>query len=172
MERSDVGDEAGVTIECAQPQDAEAILAVQRLAYRGEAALYDDMPLPPLTETAEAIRQAIASQVVLKATRAGQIIGSVRAYQRDGTCYIGRLVVHPNEQNRGLGTRQMHEVERLFPGVARFELFTGHRSMRNLHLYAKLGYRPSRHEYVDERLTLVYLEKRRGPDLETDKEAP
>ncbi len=161
MQHSDGNHGPTVRIEPAQPEDAEAILAVQIPAYRGEAALYEDMPLPPLTETAEAIREAIRRQVVLKATSGGRIIGSVRAYARDGTCYIGRLVVHPDHQNRGLGTRLMGEIERRFPEAARFELFTGHRSARNLHLYAKLGYRVFREEYVDERLTLVYLEKLR-----------
>ena len=36
--------------------DAEAILALQRLAYQTEAALYDDFTLPPLIETLAELR--------------------------------------------------------------------------------------------------------------------
>jgi hypothetical protein len=53
----------------------------------------------------------------------------------------------------------MGEIERRFPQAERFRLFTGHRSAKALHIYAELGYRESRTEYVHEDLTLIYLEK-------------
>jgi len=37
--------------------------------------------------------------------------------------------------------------------------FAGHKSVRNLHLYEKLGYRVFKRQPVHERLTLVFLEK-------------
>jgi hypothetical protein len=40
-----------------------------------------------------------------------------------------------------------------------YELFTGHRSRKNLHLYDKLGYRPLSTRRLNDRVTLVYLEK-------------
>jgi ribosomal protein S18 acetylase RimI-like enzyme len=86
-------------------------------------------------------------------------VGSVRAYEQDGTCHIGRLIVHPAHQNRGLGTRLLREVEAAFPDAERYALFTGHKSERNLYLYGKLGYREVRREPVREVLTLVHLEK-------------
>ena len=43
----------------------------------------------------------------------GRIIESVRACSREGTCYIGRVMVHPDFQNRGIGTRLMNEIERI-----------------------------------------------------------
>lgn len=54
----------------------------------------------------------------------------------------------------------MHEIEKHFPEAERYELFTGHKSERNLHLYRKLGYRPFRSQRVTEKLTLVFLEQR------------
>jgi hypothetical protein len=50
-------------------------------------------------------------------------------------------------------------IEATFPAAKRFELATGHRSERNLHLYAKLGYREFRREKISPRLTMVFLEK-------------
>jgi len=148
-----------VLIQAAQPGDAAEILQLQRLAYRSEAAIYDDFTIPPLTQTLNEMGSDLARQTCLKATVDGRIVGSVRAYLKDGICFVGRLIVHPDYQNRGIGTRLMGEIEQVFRSATRFELFTGHRSERNLALYRKLGYRPFRQEQISEALTLVYLEK-------------
>jgi ribosomal protein S18 acetylase RimI-like enzyme len=152
-----------VLIELAQPQDAAEILALQKLAYQSEAAIYGEFSIPPLTQTLAQMCTDLADQTCLKATMDGRIVGSVRARLREGTCYVGRLIVHPGVQNQGIGTRLMVKIEDAFPSAARFELFTGHRSDRNIHLYRKLGYRPCRQEQVSDALTLVYLEKTQSP---------
>jgi GNAT superfamily N-acetyltransferase len=139
--------------------DAEEILALQKLAYQSEAAIYQDYTIPPLTQTLVEIKAELLSRHFLKAVAEGRIVGSVRAYFEQGTCCIGRLIVHPAYQNRGLGTKLMGEIEACFPDAQRYELFTGHRSVRNLYLYQKLGYRPARTEKVSEKLTMVFLEK-------------
>lgn len=156
------GDES-VIIQPAQPDDAAEILALQKLAYQSEAAIYSDFSIPPLTQTLDEMRADLALQTCLKATVEGHIVGSVRAYAVEGTCFVGRLIVHPAFQDRGIGTQLMHEVECAFPRVARFELFTGHRSERNLYLYRKLGYQPFKQERVSDALNIVYLEKLQPP---------
>jgi len=143
--------------------DAEEILELQRLAYQSEAAIYLDYAIPPLIQTLAEIKAEFHSRLFLKAMAAGRIQGSVRAfmeYMEQGTCCIGRLIVHPARQNRGLGAKLMREIEGRFPEAQRYELFTGHLSERNLYLYKKLGYRPVRHEKVSKKLTTVFLEKR------------
>ena len=139
--------------------DAKEILALQKLAYQSEAQIYQDYAIPPLTQTLEEIEADLKRQLFLKASVSGQIVGSVRAYAQQGTCFIGRLIVHPDYQNRGIGSKLMREIEKRFPQVKRYELFTGQRSERNLHLYQKLGYKIVRDERVSEKLTLVLLEK-------------
>ncbi|MGD9145014.1 MAG: GNAT family N-acetyltransferase [Anaerolineae bacterium] len=148
-----------VSIERATVDDAQEILALQKLAYLNEAAIYDEYGIPPLTQSLEELQADFMRQVYLKAAHDGRIIGSVRAHEREGTCFVGRLIVHPDSQNRGIGSRLMEEIEAVFAQAGRFELFTGHRSERNLYLYQKLGYRPFRREQVTAALTLVYLEK-------------
>jgi ribosomal protein S18 acetylase RimI-like enzyme len=154
-----VDDTTGLQIEQANVADAEAILALQKLAYRSEASIYDDFQIPPLRQTLAEMQQDIARQLVLKATLAGRIVGSVRGHEREGACHIGRLIVDPARQNRGIGRRLMAAIEARFPGVRRYELFTGHRSERNLALYRKLGYVAFRSEATSDRLCIVYLEK-------------
>jgi ribosomal protein S18 acetylase RimI-like enzyme len=148
-----------VLIEQATVQDALEILTLQKLAYQSEAAIYDDYTIPPLTQTLDALVAQFQDEVVLKAVLDGKIIGSVRGYLRDGTCYIGRLIVHPDFQNRGIGTRLMQEMESHFGQADRYELFTGEKSVKNLHLYQKLGYRFLRREQITQRVVVVYLEK-------------
>jgi GNAT superfamily N-acetyltransferase len=144
----------------ATPADAEEILELQKLAYQSEAALYRDYTIPPLMQTLSEITAEFRSRHFLKAVAGGCIRGSVRAFLTDGTCYIGRLIVHPAHQNLGLGTQLMSTIEGCFSEARRYELFTGHLSERNLYLYRKLGYVPIRREPVSEKLTMVFLEKR------------
>ena len=148
-----------ISIEPAQVSDAAEILALQKLAYQSEAELNQDYTIPPLTQTLQEIEAEFARQTFLIAQADGQIIGSVRAFIQNGTCHIGRVIVHPDCQNQGIGSRLMQGIEQRFHGVKRYELFTSQRSTRNLYLYQKLGYRPFRQEPLSERVTLVYLEK-------------
>jgi ribosomal protein S18 acetylase RimI-like enzyme len=147
-------------ISTAGVEDASAILDLQKLAYQSEACLYDDWSIPPLTQTLEGIRTEFDGKVFLKASHGSSLVGSVRAAYRNDVCEIGRLVVHPEYQRQSIGTRLMHAVEALFPHAARFELFTGERSVGNIRLYERLGYRIVRSERLSPAVTLVYMEKR------------
>ena len=148
-----------VTILDADPADAGELLTVQRAAYLSEARLHESFALPPLTETLDEIRAAIASVTVLKAVAGTRLVGAVRGRADGDTCHIGRLAVAPDLQGNGVGTALLRAIEERFPGVPRFELFTGGRSEPNLRLYRRFGYadlprRPADHP------DLLYLVKR------------
>lgn len=149
-------------IERAAIGDANEILSLQRLAYHSEAEIYDDFTIPPLKQTLEEIKKDFESQVFLKAIIDGKIIGSVRAFAKEGTCYVGRLIVHPDFQNHGIGKELMGQIEEVFKEAARFEIFTGHKSERNLYLYEKLGYQRFKTVTANEKLDIVFLEKYQG----------
>jgi RimJ/RimL family protein N-acetyltransferase len=142
-------------------RDSEEILALQKLAYSSEAKLHGDFQIPPLTESIDELRDKFKTHIFLKATIDDKIVGSVRAFQEEDTCYVGRLMVHPDFQNQGIGTKLLLEVERLF-SCRKFELFTGERSLRNIRLYEKLGYRRFKVERFGDNFALVYLEKIKG----------
>ena len=142
--------------------DAEAILALQRRAYAAEAALYDDWSIPPLTESLEALQQAFATTTILKAVDGGAIVGSVRGKDESGNCgicQIGRLIVEPELQRQGIGSRLLRAIERCFPDVRSFELFTGEQSAGNLRLYARHGYLAIERKTLSPKVTIVVLRK-------------
>lgn len=142
--------------------DALKILALQRHAYLNGAVLSHDFRIPPLTETLEDIHREFERQVFFKAVTDSRIIASARAMLQDETCYISRVIVHPDLQNSGLGAQLMARVEARFPDAARFELFTSEKNERNLKFYAKLGYCEfKRIERESDRTELVYMEKLR-----------
>jgi GNAT superfamily N-acetyltransferase len=153
-----------INISLATIEDAAAILDLQRCAYQSEAAIYDDYTLPPLLETLDELRGQFASKKFLKVVHQGEIVGSVRAIQTeepDAACRVERLVVHPDHRGRGIGTALLRRIEEVHPDARRFELFTGHKSLKNLRLYEGIGYRRMREERANDKVTLVFLEKRR-----------
>lgn len=148
----------------ARADEAAAILELQRLAYRSEVARYPDDDIPPARQTLEELQEQMRGWTFLVARLDGTVVGSVRARLRDdGTADVGRLIVHPRMQGRGLGTRLLVAVEAALPDARRFELFTGHASARNLALYERLGYRRCGERRVSDTLSLVYLAKDAAP---------
>jgi ribosomal protein S18 acetylase RimI-like enzyme len=145
----------------ASPDDAEAILALQKLAYASEARRYDDWTIPPMIETLDSVREHIARHVVLKAVVDGRLAGSVRGVVTDRVCEICRLSVDPTEQRRGIGSALIVAIEQRFPDVEAFELFTGNRSVENLRLYDRHGYVETRRQPISPAVSLVYLRRRR-----------
>jgi GNAT superfamily N-acetyltransferase len=150
-------------ISRADVSDASEILRLQKLAYQSEAGIYHDWSIPPLTQTLAEIEAEFTKKVFLKATLDGRLIGSVRAFLEAATCHIGRLIVEPAIQGRGIGKQLLAAIEAEFTAADRFELFTGDRSARNLAFYRKLGYEAFKTERVSPEMALVYLEKRRQP---------
>ena len=142
----------------AEIDDAPKILALQKLAYQSEAAIYNDYKIPPLTQSLESINGEFSDYTFLKAIEGGIIVGSVRARICNDTCYIGRLIVHPDYQNRGIGSALLKEIEKVLE-AGRYELFTGSKSERNLYLYKKHGYREFKTEDQTNKVKIVFLQK-------------
>ncbi len=146
-------------ITLATPDDAQELLSLQRLAYQTEATIYDDYTLPPLLETLDDLTARFEIRQFLKAVDGDRIVGSVRAYHDGETCFVERLIVHPEYRRQGIGMALLNEIEARVSSARRFELFTGHKSESNFRLYERLGYRAFRQQQVNEKVTLVFLEK-------------
>ena len=143
----------------AEMSDLQEILELQYLAYQSEAELFGNKDIPPLKETLEEVIEEFNAGVILKMPdENNRIIGSVRAREKDGTAYIGKLMVHPGHRRKGYGRMLLAEIEKYFPGK-RYELFTSTRSKDNIRLYESVGYSEFDRRAVDDELIFVYLQK-------------
>ena len=154
----------------AEIEDLKEILELQYLAYQSEAALFGTDDIPPLKETLEEVVEEYNNGIVLKmvfdesekdtelSNENGKIIGSVRAYEKDGTAYIGKLMVHPDFRGQGYGTKLLNEIQKYYSNK-RYELFTSTRSVDNIRLYEKNGFKKFKQEAVTDELIFVYMEK-------------
>lgn len=147
-----------LAIERCTRDDLAAVLSLQKLCYRENAECYGDWAIAPLTQTVEHLAAEFDTGIVLKAVAGGTLAGSVRARMVGDVCEIGRLIVHPDMRDRGIGTLLLRAIERENEGARWFELFTGHRDSKNLHVYAREGYRESRRE-TRGTVEFVYLRK-------------
>ena len=143
----------------AKYKDLQEILNLQYLAYQSEAELFGSKDIPPLKQTLDEVIEEFNNGIILKLTdENGSIIGSVRATEKNGTVYIGKLMVHPDHGCKGYGTKLLSEIENCYPDK-RFELFTSTRSVDNIRLYEKVGYKIFDRKPVDDELVFVYMEK-------------
>jgi ribosomal protein S18 acetylase RimI-like enzyme len=142
----------------AEINDLPDILALQKLSYQSEARLVDDFSIPPLMQTLTGIEDDYKSGVILKVVEENRIIGSVRAAKNGDTVYISKLIVHPDFQNRGIGTKLLLSVENWLPSV-RYELFTSNLSVKILSIYQKNGYSEFNRKKFSDKFDFVYLYK-------------
>lgn len=149
-----------IIIEKAKEDDLKEILELQYLAYQSEAKLFKTTDIPPLKQTIEEVHYEFKKGTILKALDDNNvIIGSVRAYKENGTVYISKLMVHPEFQKTGIGTKLLLEMEKQYSNQ-RYELYTSTKSVNNIRLYEKLGYRIFKKEPVTQELQFVYMQKR------------
>ncbi len=145
----------------ADHKDLDEILRLQYLAYQSEAALFGTDDIPPLKQTLDEVIAEYEKGIILKlVTDDNVIIGSVRAREENKTVYIGKLMVHPEHRHKGYGTRLLTEIEKCFT-CERYELFTSTRSVDNIRLYEKNGYKEYKREALNNELIFVYMQKQR-----------
>jgi ribosomal protein S18 acetylase RimI-like enzyme len=141
-------------------EDLPTILDIQRKAFGEVARIFHLKSMPQIKQTLESLTAEFKNCTILKASLANTIIGSVRAYVKNDTCYIKRLVVLPDYQNKGIGKTLMSAIENQFKNnVAHYELFTGLQDKRNQYLYSKLGYKSFKTEKYNNQISFVYMEK-------------
>ncbi|MBE0600947.1 MAG: GNAT family N-acetyltransferase [Firmicutes bacterium] len=146
-------------IQKATMADLPGILSLQYLAYQSEAKLLNNPDIPPLKQTLDEVAMEFANGLILKAVEEdGSLLGSVRGYAKAGTLHIGKLIVRPDLQGQGIGSALMREIESL-SAAGRFELFTSSKSVRNIKLYERLGYRIFKEDRQTADLAFVYMEK-------------
>ncbi len=147
-----------IKISKAEYEELDAVLHLQKKAFLSEAELYNNYEIEPLLQTIDSIKADYKDHLFLKAVFRGNIVGSIKARDQNGYCWVGKLMVHPDFRGRGVGRKLMNEIETFFPSVTSFFLFTGSKSVKNIGLYESLGYR-KKDEFYDDRNPGVVLIK-------------
>lgn len=140
--------------------DFEDILSLQKAAFMVVAKLMNKYDIPPLLQTIEDVRHDYESCTILKYVSAdNRIIGSIRGNIYDGdSCHVGKLIVHPDYQNQGIGKALMFAIENYFPTCHKFTLFTSEETPNTVYLYSRIGYQVVYKKEVDG-IEWVYMEK-------------
>jgi predicted N-acetyltransferase YhbS len=149
-----------IIINKAAEEDLSEIFKIQKIAFGEVAKKYKISDLPPLRQTFKEIQIEFMNCTFLKAVIGDKIVGSVRAYIKDYTCNINKLIVLPDYQNKGIGLKLMYEIENEFKDVVhQYELFTGSRDSRNKYLYEKLGYEVFKKQKLNDQITFIFMRK-------------
>ncbi len=146
-------------IEEASEEDLTEILQLQKKAFEAVAIKENNFDIQPLKQTYEEIVLEFKKRKFLKYILNGSIIGSVRGHvDENNICYVGKLIVHPDFQNAGIGTALMKELEKYFSTCSSFEIFTSQNSENTLFLYKKLGYTEMYVKEVDN-VSIVFMKR-------------
>jgi tRNA (guanine37-N1)-methyltransferase len=131
-----------VAVRRVVPADAGELFTLQRACWLQEEQENPGVPIPALEESLDDVRAWIREGTVLVGRSRGRLVGAVRGVLRDGVWQVGRLMVAPDLQGRGLGRRLLEAVEvAAAPEATSYALFTGASSRRNQKMYKKAGYR-------------------------------
>ncbi len=124
-------------------RDAGEILTLQRAAYLSEAAAHSDFALPPLIQSLSDLKSELSTPDVmaLGIRDAGRLVASLRLHRSGPVVDLRRLIVAPDRQGQGLGSRLLSHAETVFPDCREIRLFTGEHSTANIRLYTRFGYR-------------------------------
>ncbi|MGD9959834.1 tRNA (guanosine(37)-N1)-methyltransferase TrmD [Nocardioides sp.] len=121
--------------------DAGEILTLQRACWLQEVMSNETLAIPTIHESLADVEASLASWQTYVLRSAGRLIGSVRGTLEGDVWEIGRLMVAPDLQGRGLGRRLLEHIQEVAPPQATsYRLITGERSLENLRMYKKAGF--------------------------------
>jgi tRNA (guanine37-N1)-methyltransferase len=133
-----------VEVRPATRADAGELFTLTRACWLQELWANPGVLIPALEESFEDAVRGLEEWTTFVALAGGRIVGSTRGRAvGDGTVWdVGRVMVAPDLQGRGLGRLLLELIERAAPvEVATYELYTGAKSVDNIRMYKKAGYR-------------------------------
>nr|WP_227467179.1 GNAT family N-acetyltransferase [Nocardioides lijunqiniae] len=123
--------------------DAGELLTLQRACWLQEAVANESVSgIPALHESYDDVVSGIAEWTTFVVRVGGRLVGAVRGRMEGAAWDIGRVMVAPDLQGRGLGRVLLEHIQAVAPAEATsYVLFTGARSTVNLRMYKKAGFR-------------------------------
>jgi len=125
--------------------DAGELLTLQRACWVQEALDNDTLEIPALHESLETVAASLDDWDYYVVRVEGRLVGAVRGRldTHAGTTVwdIGRIMVAPDLQGRGLGRLLLEHIQTVAPAEATtYVLFTGAASADNQRMYKKAGF--------------------------------
>lgn len=140
-----VGALSDLDVRPAVPADSGELYTLQRACWLQELEANPGVEIPALRESLDDVRRGLGEWTVMVAREpsSGRLVGAVRGrVDSHGEWDIGRVMVAPDLQGRGLGRALLELVEALAPAeITTYVLFTGAGSTDNLRMYKKAGFR-------------------------------
>jgi len=132
----------GLALDRATLSDAAELLTLQRACWVQEAQANETLDIPALHESLAEVEADLSRWETWTARSAGRLVGAARGRRAGEVWHIGRLMVAPDLQGRGIGRQLLAHIESIAPPAATsYQLFTGSRSEANLRRYKRAGYR-------------------------------
>ena len=133
-------------IRLAVSSDAGELLTLQRACWVREAQHNPGLHLEALHEDLADVESWLEDSTTLVLRVGGRLVGAARGRRqadRPGeTWELGRIMVAPDLQGRGIGRLLLEAIEQVAPPEATdFELVTGAGSERNIEIARRAGYR-------------------------------
>jgi tRNA (guanine37-N1)-methyltransferase len=122
--------------------DAGELFTLTRACWLQELWANPGVVIPALEESLDDQVRSLDQWTTFVVRSGGRLVGSVRG-RADGVVWdVGRIMVAPDLQGRGLGRRLLPLVEEAAPAtVTSYSLVTGAGSADNIRMYKKAGYR-------------------------------
>jgi NAD(P)H-dependent FMN reductase/GNAT superfamily N-acetyltransferase len=154
---------SGLVLTRASTADAGELLTLQRCCWVAEALVNDTLGIAALHEGLDEMIEGISAYDTWVVRDGARIVGSVRAGLVRRSWTIGRLMVAPDHEGRGLGRHLLSWAESQAPeGTESYALSTGASSTRNQRIYHGAGYQDQQ-ALSDGKV--VHLVKVRAPAL-------
>lgn len=131
-----------VTFTKARVQDAKALALVSWQAFDHDVHYgARQKGGPPGYRSEGWHKKVMRSAHVYKITHELRVIGGLVIFpQQHGRYELGRIFIHPDYQNQGVGAQAIHFLEETYPHARQWTLGTPEWNGRNRHFYEKMGY--------------------------------
>jgi tRNA (guanine37-N1)-methyltransferase len=122
--------------------DAGELFTLTRACWLQELWANPGVRIPALEESFDDFLGSFDDWTTFVARAGGRLVGSSRGRAEGDIWDVGRVMVAPDLQARGLGRYLLTLVEEAAPAeVTSYQLFTGAGSVDNIRMYKKAGYR-------------------------------
>lgn len=140
-------------------EDIESLLPIQKASFQEDLEKYEDFKTNPACETYEKLAENIKKYHHFTILDGQTIIGAIDLRGNEERMHIDKLFIGPSNQNKGVGTDAILFLEKKFPKVKLWTLYTPYLSFRNHYFYEKFGYKKTKEVQLTTNLVLFKYEK-------------